>query len=458
MGHSVAGVCLEEPAVLTAFPSLLHPQDPPQQRDRILFVTAELSDFVKVGGLGDFSAALPRVLKREHSVRVLLPGYRQVLERCRDLRIIGSLPGRAAIPPCEIGLVTLDDGLEVMLVLCPLLYEREGTPYMDDQGNDWPDNHLRFARLCLAAAEIAGGRGAQGWQPGLVHANDWPSALTPAYMAWNGVRTPSLFTYAQEITTPEYGCGLHGILKYKVEKRQLSGIVNGIDDSWQPHCDPHLVACFSARQWAGKRANTRYVEERFGLEPGKGPLFAVVSRLVQQKGIDLTLEISDALLQAGGRLVSIGRGEPNLEKAMLELARRHPGQVGVHIGFDETEARRIYAGSDFLLMPSRYEPCGLSQLYAQCFGSLPIARCTGGLADTIVDGVTGFLFREETAQSYLDAVMRAINVYHCPSLLNAMRCKAMAAPMFWSDSVEPYNRLYRRLLRNTAPALRGVRQ
>lgn len=265
-------------------------------------------------------------------------------------------------------------------------------------------------------------------------------------------------TYAQEITTPEYGCGLHGILKYKVEKRQLSGIVNGIDDSWQPHCDPHLVACFSARQWAGKRANTRYVEERFGLEPGKGPLFAVVSRLVQQKGIDLTLEISDALLQAGGRLVSIGRGEPNLEKAMLELARRHPGQVGVHIGFDETEARRIYAGSDFLLMPSRYEPCGLSQLYAQCFGSLPIARCTGGLADTIVDGVTGFLFREETAQSYLDAVMRAINVYHCPSLLNAMRCKAMAAPMFWSDSVEPYNRLYRRLLRNTAPALRGVRQ
>ncbi|HFI1570721.1 starch synthase, partial [Pseudomonas aeruginosa] len=162
MGHSVAGACLEEPAVLTAFPSLLHPQDPPQQRDRILFVTAELSDFVKVGGLGDFSAALPRVLKREHSVRVLLPGYRQVLERCRDLRIIGSLPGRAAIPPCEIGLVTLDDGLEVMLVLCPLLYEREGTPYMDDQGNDWPDNHLRFARLCLAAAEIAGGRGAQG--------------------------------------------------------------------------------------------------------------------------------------------------------------------------------------------------------------------------------------------------------------------------------------------------------
>lgn len=325
MGHSVAGACLEEPAVLTAFPSLLHPQDPPQQRDRILFVTAELSDFVKVGGLGDFSAALPRVLKRQHSVRVLLPGYRQVLERCRDLRIVGSLPGRAAIPPCEIGLVTLDDGLEVMLVLCPLLYEREGTPYMDDQGNDWPDNHLRFARLCLAAAEIAGGRGALGWQPGLVHANDWPSALTPAYMAWNGVRTPSLFTihnlayqglcdlqcsaelglpdealshesmefhgrlsflkagiahahhittvsetYAQEITTPEYGCGLHGILKCKVEKRQLSGIVNGIDDSWQPHCDPHLVACFSARHWAGKRANTRYVEERFGLEPARG--------------------------------------------------------------------------------------------------------------------------------------------------------------------------------------------
>ncbi len=440
MGHSVAGACLEEPAVLTAFPSLLHPQDPPQQRDRILFVTAELSDFVKVGGLGDFSAALPRVLKREHSVRVLLPGYRQVLERCRDLRIIGSLPGQAAIPPCEIGLVTLDDGLEVMLVLCPLLYEREGTPYMDDQGCS-AELGLPDEALSHESMEFHGRL--SFLKAGIAHAHH--------------ITTVSE-TYAQEITTPEYGCGLHGILKCKVEKRQLSGIVNGIDDSWQPHCDPHLVAGFSARQWAGKRANTRYVEERFGLEPGKGPLFAVVSRLVQQKGIDLTLEISDALLQAGGRLVSIGRGEPNLEKAMLELARRHPGQVGVHIGFDETEARRIYAGSDFLLMPSRYEPCGLSQLYAQCFGSLPIARCTGGLADTIVDGVTGFLFREETAQSYLDAVMRAINVYHCPSLLNAMRCKAMAAPMFWSDSVEPYNRLYRRLLRNTAPALRGVRQ
>lgn len=382
MGHSVAGVCLEEPAVLTAFPSLLHPQDPPQQRDRILFVTAELSDFVKVGGLGDFSAALPRVLKREHSVRVLLPGYRQVLERCRDLRIIGSLPGRAAIPPCEIGLVTLDDGLEVMLVLCPLLYEREGTPYMDDQGNDWPDNHLRFARLCLAAAEIAGGRGAQGWQPGLVHANDWPSALTPAYMAWNGVRTPSLFTihnlayqglcdlqcsaelglpdealshesmefhgrlsflkagiahahhittvsetYAQEITTPEYGCGLHGILKYKVEKRQLSGIVNGIDDSWQPHCDPHLVACFSARQWAGKRANTL----RGGaFRPGAGQGAAVRGGLAPGAAERHRPDPGDQRCPAPGRRPSgqhrPWRAEPGEGHARTRPASSRPGR------------------------------------------------------------------------------------------------------------------------------------
>ena len=262
-------------------------------------------------------------------------------------------------------------------------------------------------------------------------------------------------TYAQEITTPEYGCGLHGILKCKVEKRQLSGIVNGIDDSWQPHCDPHLVAGFSARQWAAS-APTRATWRSVSAWSRAGPLFAVVSRLVQQKGIDLTLEISDALLQAGGRLVSIGRGEPNLEKAMLELARRHPGQVGVHIGFDETEARRIYAGSDFLLMPSRYEPCGRSSMRnvsARCRSraapaASPIPSSTGSPASCSVRKPRKLPRRGDARDQRLPL----------SSLLNAMRCKAMAAPMFWSDSVEPYNRLYRRLLRNTAPALRGVRQ
>lgn len=172
----------------------------------------------------------------------------------------------------------------------------------------------------------------------------------------------------------------------------------------------------------------------------------MVSRLVQQKGIDLTLEIADRIVAQGGRLAVIGRGEPELELAMEALAQRHAGRIGVRVGFNETDARRLFAASDFLLMPSRFEPCGLSQMYAQRFGSLPIARCTGGLADTIEDGVTGFLFREPDAASYWDAVQRALNVYRHPELLDAMRCQAMAAPLFWRESVLPYDQLYQRLI------------
>src|SRR5690606_30414458 len=209
---------------------------------------------------------------------------------------------------------------------------------------------------------------------------------------------------------------------------QLSGIINGIDETWEPSSDAHLVQPFECGHWQGKRANAAYIEQLFGLETD-GPLFAVVSRLVQQKGIDLTCDVARHIVANGGRLAVIGRGELALEAAMKALANRHPGRIGVHIGFNETDARRIYAGSDFLLMPSRFEPCGLSQMYAQRFGSLPIARRTGGLADTIEDGVTGFLFREASHESYLEAVQRAFNVFHHPELLNAMRCRAMAAPL-----------------------------
>ena len=188
--------------------------------------------------------------------------------------------------------------------------------------------------------------------------------------------------YAREITTTEFGCGLEGMLQFKVRLNQLSGIPNGIDDSWDSLNDPHLVQGFDAHDWEGKRANTRHVEQMFGLEQSDGPLFAVVSRLVQQKGIDMTLEIADAIVAEGGRIAIIGRGEEHLEEAVRELARRHPGKVGANVGFNEADARCMFAGSDFLLMPSRFEPCGLSQMYAQRFGSLPIARATGGLADT----------------------------------------------------------------------------
>ena len=502
MGTAVATARIDEVASPSAKPRAeLHLGSLQASKKRILFVTSELADLVKVGGLGDVSAALPKALSSRHDIRVLIPGYRQVLEAGLPIRIIGQVGGLAALPPCRIGRLDLPDGLIVYLLICPELYEREGTPYGDGHGHDWPDNHIRFARLGLAAAEIAAGTACISWCPELVHANDWPAALAPAYMAWRGLRTPTVFTihnlayqgicdlqsspelalppealshealefygklsflkggiayashvttvsetYAQEITTADFGCGLEGMLQGKVAEGQLSGITNGIDESWEPGSDPHLVEGFGVHQWQGKRANAEHVQQLFQLDDVDGPLFAVVSRLVQQKGIDLTREVAEYIVAEGGRIAVIGQGEPELEQAMVELGERHPGRIGVQIGFNETDARRIYAGSDFLLMPSRFEPCGLSQMYAQCFGSLPIARRTGGLADTIEDGVTGFLFDDPTVDSYLDALQRALAVYHHPQLFDAMRCKAMAAPLYWEESVAPYDELYLRLL------------
>jgi len=476
-------------------------------RKRILFVTSEFAGLVKVGGLGDVSAALPRALMERHDIRVLIPGFRQILDSGIPIRQVGRIAGHAALPACRVGRIDLDDGLIIYLILCPELYERDGTPYSDEQGRDWADNHIRFARLGLAAAEIAAGNADILWRPELVHANDWPAGLAPAYMKWRAQSVPTVFTihnlayhgrcplqcrpelaipasactpdgmefygdlsflkagiayadhittvsqtYAQEITTPAFGHGLEGILRCKVEDGQLSGMINGIDESWEPSTDPHLIQGFSALQWEGKRANAAYVEQQFGLDADDGPLFAVVSRLVHQKGIDLTCEVAEWIVSQGGRLVVIGRGDQDLEQTMAQLGERHRGRVGVHIGFNETDARRIFAASDFLLMPSRYEPCGLSQMYAQRFASLPIARRTGGLADTIEDGVTGFLFREANVESYLEAVTRAMNVYRHPDLLDAMRCKAMQSPPFWRHAVEPYGQLYRQLLKTDAYA------
>lgn len=472
-----------------------------ESKRRILFVTSEMADLIKVGGLGDVSSALPRALRDKHDVRVLIPGFPQVVNSGHTVRVVGELAGHAALPPAKIGRIDLEDGLIVYVLLCPELYERPGTPYGDAKGQDWADNHIRFARLGLAAAEFAAGAAGILWSPELVHANDWPAGLAPAYLRWRNQSTPSIFTvhnlaylglcephsgpelgipreafgldgmefhgklsllkagisyadhvttvsatYAREITTEAFGCGLEGLLRQKLRQGLLSGIPNGIDESWDSECDDHLISPFAARDWVGRDVHAAYTRNLFDLDMDRAPLFAVVSRLVYQKGLDLTLGVAEIIVEGGGQLAVIGRGEPALEDAMRKLAERFPGRVGVHIGFNETDARRMYAGSDFLLMPSRYEPCGLSQMYAQRYGSLPIARRTGGLADTIEHGVTGFLFNEPTVQSYQVAVKQALEVYRYPELFHAMRCRAMAAPFFWHQSVQPYDNLYQTLL------------
>lgn len=469
--------------------------------DRVLFVTPEMADLLKIGGLGDVAAALPRALREQQDIRLLMPGFPEVVNSRYSLRVVGQVPGYAAVPPAKIGRIDLDDGLILYVVICPGLYEREGTPYGDAHGRDWPDNHIRYARLALAAADIAADRAGLLWQPELVHANDWPTGLTPAYMRWRGLSTPCVFTihnlgypglcdfsqgaelglpgsaygidgmefygrlsflkagisyadrvttvsktYAREITTQALGCGLDGLLRGKLEQGVLSGIPNGIDDSWDPQKDPHLIAPFSLHQWRGRELNASYVRNRFALDMDQAPLFAVVSRLVHQKGIDLTLQLADSLVEQGGQLVLMGKGEPAIEEAVRELVNRYPGRIGAEIGFNENDARRIYAGSDFLLMPSRYEPGGLSQMYAQRYGSLPIATRTGGLADSIEDSLTGFLFDKAELTDYRQAIGRALNVFGRRELLQAMRCRAMLAPFFWRLTALPYRQLYRSLL------------
>jgi starch synthase len=475
-------------------------------RSRLLFVTSEIADFLKVGGLGEVSAGLPRALRRISDARVLLPGYRAVLAANPDMKIVAKLPGLAEIPPCEIGEIATSDGLTMYIVVAGGLFDRPGNAYLDDHAQPWDDNDVRFARLAMAAVELARGVPALGWTPEVLHLNDWPGALAAGYLEWQKVSTPSILTihnlayqglygrdrlnrlaipgdafamdgvefhgkisflkagiyyasqittvsatYAKEITTPELGCGLDGLLRARSDQGRLTGILNGIDESWDPSADPHLPHPFDSVNWRGKEANAHHLREAFGLAVSRGPLFAVVSRLVHQKGLDLTIAAIESIVRDGGQLVVTGEGEPEVENALHATAARHPQSIAVKIGYEEPTARRIFAGSDFLLMPSRFEPCGLSQMYAQRFGSLPIAHNTGGLGDTIEDGATGFLFSGATPETFAQAIHRAKSVFDRKDQFTAMRRRAMLRPSGWGEAARSYMDVYRRAL---GPGLR----
>lgn len=467
---------------------------------RVLFVTPEIDDYVRVGGLAAVSAALPRALRNWTDVRVILPGYRDVVSQCGPLEIVGHCPALAEMPACSLGLAAARDGMPIYVLLCPQLYERPGNPYGDESARDWPDNDIRFARFASAAALLAAGQLDPNWGADLVHANDWPASLVPAYLRWNGSQIPTILTihnlayqglfpktamrrigapedsfhidglefydklsflkgglnysthlttvsetYAREITTEEFGCGLQGLLKKRSNASQLTGILNGIDETWDPRFCQELMRPFGAGDWEAKRANADGVRQQFGLALSRGPIFGLVARLVHQKGVDLVLAAADAIVSAGGQIVVTGRGEPAIENALMEAHRRRPDAIGVAIGFNDREARRIFAGSDFTLMPSRFEPCGLSQMYAQRFGSLPIGHQTGGLAETIIDGETGFLFNKPSTESFLGGILRAFATFGSQDRLNSMRRSAMAKSFSWNISAASYSSLYRKM-------------
>jgi starch synthase len=469
---------------------------------RVLFVTSELEDYVRVGGLASVSAALPRALRATGDVRLILPGYRPVLRQLADqLEVVGHCPALGEMPACSIARGATADGLALYVVLCPELYDREGSPYCDANGCDWIDNDLRFARFGSAAAFLAAGLVDPDWSADIVHANDWQGGLVPAYLAWNRLRVPSILTihnlayqglfprdtlrrigapdssfhiegvefynqvsflkgglvyadhlttvsatYAQEITTPQFGCGLEGLLKKRANAAELTGILNGIDETWDPRVCPELATPFGAGDWRQRQDNTRHVRRQFNLALSRGPLFGLVARLVHQKGVDFVLDAAETIVAAGGQIVVMGRGEPRFEQALRDAQRRRPDDIAVSIGFEDAEARRIFAGSDFTLMPSRFEPCGLSQMYAQKFGSLPIGHRTGGLADTIVDGRTGFLFSEPSTQSFLGAICRAFATFGRKRHFHSMRRDAMASSFTWRESVAAYHGVYGRVM------------
>ena len=460
---------------------------------RVLFVTSELCGYLNAGGLGEVSAALPRALNGLCDIRVVMPGYPAVRRQHDHIEIISEMPAVAGLPAWSLGRANTADGMTMYFVICDALYDREGTPY-GEGGHDFSDNDVRFARLSMAAAEIAEGVADPSWRPDVVHANDWPTALTPAYLRWKDVEVGSILTihnlayqglfdrsrlgalaipeqamqlegvefhgrlsflkagifyasqvttvsetYAQEITSYENGCGLDGLLRTRSERGELSGILNGIDESWEAFAAAAEGPDF-VRDWKSKKA--RELRQMFRLDDAEGPLFSIVSRLVHQKGVDLSIQAAETIVANGGQLAVIGEGEPALERAVATLADKFPGKVAARIGFDDAQARTMYEGGDFLLMPSRFEPCGLSQMYAQSQASLPIAYRTGGLADTIDDGGTGFLFAAPSEFALKRAVVRAFRTFWSGRRFDDMRQNALAKRFSWANSAGRYRKVY----------------
>ncbi|HMC13766.1 MAG TPA: glycogen synthase GlgA, partial [Gallionellaceae bacterium] len=449
----------------------------PTQKN-ILFVTSEIYPLIKTGGLADISGSLPLALRTIGlDVRVLVPGYPAILEQLPGAKVladVSSIAGDAGTARL-LGANMPDSDLPLLLLDCPALYARPGGPYLSPEGMDWPDNVKRFGLLCQVGALLSASNTPLKWQPDVVHCNDWQGGLIPALLhyskiphaksiisihnlafqgnfdprwiprlglpaasfAMNGVEFYGRFSflkagiyysdkittvsksYAAEIQTPEFGCGLQGLLQER--HADLYGIVNGIADDWNPALDKHLHQAYDSATLHKKTTNKLQLQHELGLQTASAiPLLCVVSRLTVQKGIDLILACAPELLHSGVQLAVLGSGEAQYEQRLHKLARSHPGLVSVTLGYNEELAHRLIAGSDIFLMPSRFEPCGLSQMYSMAYGTPPVVRRTGGLADTVTDSnettlrdgtATGFVFERETVAQFMQAVRRALACY-----------------------------------------------
>lgn len=476
---------------------------------RVLHTAAEVFPLVKTGGLADVVAALP-VAQREAGcdARLLLPGYPAILDAVRSPRIVCDAgPAFGALRVRLLKGRMPESDLPAYVIDAPYLFRRDGGPYQDAAGDPWPDNAQRFALLGWLAAHLAAGDADDRWQPEVVHAHDWHAALACTYIAGHAAtRARTVFTihnlayqglfplpdaallalpsrwltsdglefhgqlnfmkaglvhadvvttvsptYATEIGTPEYGCGLDGVIRAR--EASVVGILNGIDDrQWDPSADPTLASPFAAHDLTGKHTCRRALQHELGLDVDDDALLVtIVSRLTAQKGLDLVIAALEPLVHAGVQLAVQGTGDAALEAAFRMAMDAHPGRVQARLEWDENRAHRLIAGADAIAVPSRFEPCGLTQMYGLRYGTLPIVRRVGGLADTVVDATpehlaagtaTGIVFDAATPASLERAVRRALELRRSPSTWSAVQRQGMRAPLSWSGPARAYLDLY----------------
>ncbi|HUI21245.1 MAG TPA: glycogen synthase GlgA [Methylocella sp.] len=478
----------------------------------VLAVASEIYPLIKTGGLADVAGALASALAAEDvAVVTLIPGYPAVMNKITAAERVWTEPD--LFGDVASVLHTMAAGLDLFVLDAPHLFARSGGPYVSPDGHDWPDNPFRFAALCQTAARLAFGE-CPRFRPDVVHAHDWQAGLTAAYLTYDGRRRPATVitihnlafqgqypasllaplglpprafaidgveyygmigflkaglllsdkittvspAYAAEIRTPEHGMGLDGLLRAR--SASLTGILNGIDEAvWNPQEDAWLAAPYSVETRAKRGFNKIALQKHFGLAAQSNALlFGAVSRLTWQKGVDLILANLDLIAQMGGQLALLGTGEPSLEEALQAAAQARPGQMSVMIGYDERTAHMIQAGADALLIPSRFEPCGLTQLCAMRYGAVPIAARVGGLMDTIVDANemavasrlgTGILFSPGTTSAFGVALERAGKLWREPEVWDEIRMNGMKTDVSWRHPAAAYARLFRELVAGT---------